>query len=585
MRELFYPRAARGQVVLVALVFFSICIAITAALISLLTTSERAERIRIAKAQAVNLAEAGFDHAVYQLNQGGSYTGETGTVLGAGAFTTTVTSLDGGTKKIMVTASVPAANPITTKTVSGKVAINTTTVSFRFGVQVGAGGLTMDNNSEINGNLTSVGNVSGSGVIDGDAIVAGGTSATPDQERAVQNCGTNLGDTNARANLAQSFTPSSSAALNSVSLYVKKVGTPSDITIKIVSDSGGSPSKTVLASGTLGASGVGSSYAFISGSLTATPLLTGGTKYWVIAIASVSSSNYFVWGADTADAYTGGTGKSSNNWNAGNPSWAALGDDLDFRAYMGGVDTYLDGVEVTGSARAHTLTSCEIGEDAYYASTNTCSVGGTSYPGSPDEAPASLPITEAQIDDWESVAESGGTIAGPYTISTPQTLGPKKVVGDLTINSTLTLSGPVWVDGNITFNNGSTLTVAGSIGNSGAVLLADAANPATGGVIMVNNGTTFSGNGSAGSYPMVLSTNTSDEAITLENGSSNAIVYSSAGGILVNQNASANQITGYKLHLNENAIVNYVNGLASQSFANGPGGSWSFVPGSYGISP
>src|SRR3989344_2144256 len=102
MRKLFGTHAAQGQVILVALIFFSIFIAITAALISLLTTSERAERIRIAKAQAVPLAEAGFDNAVYQLIQGASYTGDTGTALGAGAFTTTVTSLDGSTKKITV---------------------------------------------------------------------------------------------------------------------------------------------------------------------------------------------------------------------------------------------------------------------------------------------------------------------------------------------------------------------------------------------------------------------------------------------------------------------------------------------------
>ena len=78
---------ARGQVVLIALVFFGIFVSVTAALVSLLTVSERVERVTIASAQAQVLAEAGIDQAAYQLNQDPNYAGETDTALPTGTFT------------------------------------------------------------------------------------------------------------------------------------------------------------------------------------------------------------------------------------------------------------------------------------------------------------------------------------------------------------------------------------------------------------------------------------------------------------------------------------------------------------------
>ena len=50
---------------------------------------------------------------------------------------------------------------------------NTTTTSFYYGVQVGEGGLVMNNGSRVKGNVFSSGNISGSGIIDNNAIVSG----------------------------------------------------------------------------------------------------------------------------------------------------------------------------------------------------------------------------------------------------------------------------------------------------------------------------------------------------------------------------------------------------------------------------
>lgn len=46
-------------------------------------------------------------------------------------------------------------------------------VSFYYGIEVGDGGLVMNNGSEVMGNVFSGGNISGSGIIDNDAIVSG----------------------------------------------------------------------------------------------------------------------------------------------------------------------------------------------------------------------------------------------------------------------------------------------------------------------------------------------------------------------------------------------------------------------------
>jgi hypothetical protein len=37
-----------------------------------------------------------------------------------------------------------------------------------------------------------------------------------------------------------------------------------------------------------------------------------------------------------------------------------------------------------------------------------------------------MPISDAKIADWESIAAAGGTISGDYAINGTVTLGPKK---------------------------------------------------------------------------------------------------------------------------------------------------------------
>ncbi|MDE2021500.1 MAG: hypothetical protein KGI71_01055 [Patescibacteria group bacterium] len=182
--RLYLSMLSRGYVLILTLVFLGIFFAAGAAYLNFITSAAQSARYRVESAQALAIAEAGIDEAVYQLNNSEGYTGETNTVLGNGVFTVVVSNTSTNTDRLTVTGYVPnATNPVAIKTVAVLVGLDTSVVSFHYGVQIGAGGVTMGNGSQINGNLFSNGSISGSGtgsggVITGDATIASGTPAT-----------------------------------------------------------------------------------------------------------------------------------------------------------------------------------------------------------------------------------------------------------------------------------------------------------------------------------------------------------------------------------------------------------------------
>jgi Tfp pilus assembly protein PilX len=431
---------ARGQIILIALVFFAVFVMVAAAFVSLLTTSERAERTRIAQAQALRLAEAGIDKAVYQLNLSASYTGETATALGSGSFTTVVTTVDSTTKLVSSTGT----SGTVTRTVHAKISIDNSVVSFHYGVQAGDGGFTLANSSEIIGNVFSTGPV------------------------------------------------------------------------------------------------IGTTGNYIRGSVVSTG--SSGLVYGVHATSTVFA--HTIGGASQA--------------------------------------TTIDG-------------------DAYYASTITNStVAGTLRPGSADQSPVALPISDAQIGAWETDAAAGGTISscdgsGDYTISSTQTIGPVKILCNLVIKSSsgiVTINGAVWVTGNITFKTGPTMQMAPSLGSTNVPVIADnPANQTGSGLIDVGNTTQFFGSGAVGSFVFLISQNKSAEqggsnvALSLAQGASALVAYASHGLASLSQSVNVKEVTAYKIALYNTASVTYDTGLPTTVFETGPGGSWVFVPGSYGIEP
>lgn len=574
----------QGQVLILGIVIMAILMTMSASLWGYTHLQVKASRQAVERSQALQLAEAGIDKAIAELNTNSAFNGESGT-LGGGEYTTSVTTIDANNKQITSTGYIPSiANPTSEITVKMNVSLDLSSVSFNFGVQVGEGGLAMSNNSIVNGNVYSNGSVTGSGNITGDVTVAGGGSATVDQS-----CTTNAGDYNfnntARRDVAQMFTPATSGALTRISVYLKKTGSPSNINIRIVTDNAGSPSTTTVGgAGTINSSNVTTAYGWIDATFSSNPNLTSGTNYWLLLDTSSSTTSYYSWAMDSNDSCAGGTAKSTSNWSS--PSWAAVSRDMNFRTYVGGQTTTLSGVTIAGDARAPSMTGCSVAGDAFYNTTNTCSVGGATNPGTADSPQQAMPISQAQIDEWKSVAESGGTHSGNYTLTNGQTgtIGPLRINGDLVLsnNVTLYLTGPIWVDGDISISNNSYIRIDNSLGSAGVAIVADSTtNMATKGRITIRNNADILGNNTPGSYPLVLSTNSSTTAINLNNNTAGAIYYAANGIVAVSNNAGAYQLTGYGISLSNNSVITYQSGLASVTFSNGPGGSWAKVDGTY----
>jgi hypothetical protein len=273
-----------------------------------------------------------------------------------------------------------------------------------------------------------------------------------------------------------------------------------------------------------------------------------------------------------------------------------------------GASGLIYGIHATGTAYAHNLGNAGAGtivdKDAYYQNKTNTTVTGTLHPGSADQPVAPLPISDAQISQWESDALAGGIMASSdcdnyssssntCTISTSRSLGPKKIPFNLLIKSSsgiLTISGPLWVTGNITAQTGPTIKMSPSLGGQNVAVIADNPSDQTGsGIIDIGQSTIFQGSGSVGSFVFMISQNNSAEtggstnAISMQQGASALVAYASHGQITLSQSANVKEVTAYKIVLTQSANVTYDTGLPSVLFESGPSGGydisdWKEIP-------
>ncbi len=402
-----------------------------------------------------------------------------------------------------------------------------------------------------------------------------------------------------RADVGQSFQLAAANTVRRMSLYIKKVGSPPDIPIRIMPDESGRPdnsSGNTIASGTLSASSVTGAYGWVEVSMTTNPILNANTTYWIMADTTVDASNYWVWGEDATDAYSLGTAKHTMDWTSGG-TWQSVNGDMDFRVWVGGANTSLTNVIVNGDARANTITSSSVCGSAYYQSidassftflnapsTPTCPnplTNGTAYPGSADPPASGMPISQGNINQWKADATAGGIIAGDYTVSNNVSLGPREITGNLVMtanNKTLTVTGTLWVRGTIDVSNGSAIRCDTAYGVNSCVIVSD-------GWVHVSNNGTFAGSGASGSFLMLLTTlactgipgagcGHHDGAVDVHNQATGVIFYAANGMINLHNGVNITEATGYKLQLDNTATITYDQGLASTSFSSGPSSGW-----------
>jgi hypothetical protein len=257
------------------------------------------------------------------------------------------------------------------------------------------------------------------------------------------------------------------------------------------------------------------------------------------------------------------------------------------------------GIHATGTAYAHNLgkvaVATTVDKDAYYQVKTNTTVNGTLHPGSADQTVVPLPISDAQINQWESDALAGGIMASnecddyssnsnTCTISTSRTIGPKKIPFNLLIKSAsgiVTVDGPIWVTGNITTQTGPTIRMSPSLGVQNVAVIADNPSDTTGsGIIDIGQSTIFEGSGSPGSFVFLISQNNSGEtggstdAVSMSQGASALVAYASHGQISLSQSVNVKGVTAYKIILSQSAQVKYDTGLPSTLFEGGPSGGY-----------
>jgi len=563
-----YPtnRGAAMMIVVLFFVFISLTI-----LVGIITPTVREFKIAGTTSNSKNayfLAESGVEDILYRLRTNKQIGASETLALGTSSATTTITDISSSQKQIISLGD----NSLNQR----KINLTATTgvgVSFSYGVQTGKGGFSMSNNSSIIGSVYANGPITGSGSITGSATSANSAVLTSDQSNGtgVPAYDVSFGNANGTQDFAQSFQVSDTEVVNKVRLYIKKVGSPSNLTVRIVNNGSGVPSTTTKASGTLSASLVSTSYGWIDVSFSTNPQLDAGTIYWIVIDASTSATNYYRIGGND-NGYAGGVskiGQYSGTWNNNSPSTL----DGFFDLYIGGITGLISGITIgTGS----------IG-DAYSHTTNNSTVRGTNYcqvgTGNnkacnttlADPVEISMPISDQNIQDWKDAGEAGGVHSGNYTLnSSSGSLGPKKITGNLIVtnNATLTVNGTLWVQGNMDVSNNAIIRLASGYGSSEGVIIVD-------GTVNLGNNSDFQGSGTSGSYVMVLSTSNSTSAITVGNNAGAVILYAANGTVNVSNNAGARSITGYRISLSNNAVITYDSGLANSTFSSGPSGSYN----------
>jgi len=585
----------KGAALMIAVLFFLfISIAVVLGAVGPFVREIDGAQDLIKSKSSYYIAEAGNEDVIYRLKNGMQTSASEIVVLDD--LTTSVDIIDVGSngKEIISNGSVDSNIRI----IKTEISTTVSGVSFFYGAQVGEGGVEMEQNSRIEGAGGTPGNVYSNGpivgangaTITGDATVATAVAEDVQARSTVCNEDNTVGQSDPNIDYAQSFSPGSTGSLAKISIYVKKVGNPSSREIKIVTDNSGSPNSSEIESGTLNKDLVGNEYSWVDVVFSTPPTLTAGQTYWIVLDANSNSNNYWVWCSDSNNGFGNGVAKYSEEWD--DDPWTQITGDLTFKTYTGGGISSIKDMRIEGTARANTILDSFIVGDAYYQTITNTTVNGTQYPGSPDPAVLNMPLSDANIAQFKSDAEAGGTIVGDcgdsgdpsciINVDDTLSLGPTKITGNLNLSGrqTLVVTGTLYVVGNIDIS-GTNVNIRcdASFNENSCLIITD-------GWVHISNNATFSGSGQPDSYLMITTvlegcrgsggTGCTDHysAVDLLNNATGAIFYASDSMIYLHNNVNITSAVGYKLKLENGATITYETGAQDAGFSSGPGGSW-----------
>lgn len=524
------------------------------------------------------LAESGAEDTYYRLKNHNHVNQIETLLLGSSSATTYMNFLGNGNVDINTTGNTSNFERAVDLKISGQ-----STQVLDAPVETGYGGLDyLVNNASISGDVYANGSITGSG--DGSTINITGSAMSSSAaltEDEFNGSGTpsyniDFASSTSAKDISQSFQVLHSIPLSKISLYLKKVGSPSDATVTIYRDGGGYPdSSAVVASTTISASTVATTYSWIDAVFSQKQMLSIGQTYWFVIDTSVSSSNYYVIGA-SAGGYSSGTGYRGvlgSSWT----SPVSSSTDFYFQTYLGGFTGLIQGGSGTSqitvgapfsgiSVSANSVGGIYSGGTTYC--TNDLGNNSPSCISGSEPSVISLPISDTDISAWKAIAASGTVLTSDQTIysSGGSTTAPTKILGNLSINGPLTIGGTLWVTGNLTMSTGSAKINLGSgYGSNSGVIIVD-------GKVTVNGySSTVIGDSSTSGYVLIISTNnsisTSSPAIYVNNKShtDHSMFYAPYGLIyLSGTNTKTNYASGYQVDLNNSGgSVSYSSSFAS----------------------
>ncbi len=572
-----------GQAMMLAVLFFlAISLTIVLGVATPILRQVKNANHAIKSKEAYFLAEGAMEDALYRVKTGKQVSSGDTVVVNGYTSTITITTTSSGKTIETVTNRDGLVRKMQAKVTAGA------GIAFNYGLQTGVGGFIMSNNAGVQGNVYSNGDITGASgtYITGTAIAANSAAATTDQTNGVTGTppnSINFRNTTATQDIAQSFQLSTTGQINKLRFYIKKTNSPSNATVKIATDSAGSPSSTYVDTATLGdtagAAAITANYSWVDATFSSNVELTAGTTYWVVIDNGSNSTSAYYTVAANSLSYSSGQakiGQYNGTWNNTSPS------DLDvyFDIYLGGLTSTISnvivGTGIVGDAHANTVTTstvrgmlkCKTGS----GNNKSCV---TTYD---DPVPQGFSISEGNIDAWKDEAEVGGTHSGDYTVSSSVAYGPKRITGNLIVNNgaQLTVNGTLWVEGNITLDNGAIVRLSSGYGTNSGVILAD-------GRIKIQNNSTFQGSGQAGSNIMALTTSdcpissscSGAYALDVQNNAGAVILNAQKGTLYLSNNAGAKEATAYKIIMDNNAYVIYESGLVNTNFSSGPSGGWN----------
>lgn len=252
-----------------------------------------------------------------------------------------------------------------------------------------------------------------------------------------------------------------------------------------------------------------------------------------------------------------------------------------------GASGLIDGVNITGSAYAHSINDSTIDGDAYYFDVFTDSTAANTHPGTLDFDVTPLPISDELISSWESAATS--TVISspcPYLIEEDTTIGPAKITCNVEIkgNIDVTLEGVIWIVGDLIIQGSPVIQIGSVVGDKSLpIIVDDPSDRLVGSTVKIQNSASFEGDPlSSSSYVLVISQNSSAEngggvkAIEVENNvGGDLLIYAGHGEILLKNNVNLKEISAYRIRLQNSTEVTYESGLINSVFTTGPGGGYT----------